>query len=250
MDGVVRTVDLGRAGYADAYTLQVAHHEEVLSGRESGARELARLLTVEHEPPVITVSRRPGADAHLLASRERLASLGVTVAETDRGGDITYHGPGQLVVYPIVDLNRLNLRLHDYMRLLESCVIEALEGFGVRGERDPAATGVWVRPAETARGGSGGEAVGEAARKICAMGVRVRRWVTLHGLALNVAPNLDHFALIVPCGLHGREVTSLKMELGTQCPSFEAARDAVTSSLMRAIEALAAKADMRREAEA
>lgn len=248
MNGVVRTVDLGRAGYADAYTLQVAHHEEVLSGRESGAREVARLLTVEHDPPVITVSRRPGADAHLLASRERLASLGVTVAEADRGGDITYHGPGQLVVYPIVDLNRLNLRLHDYMRLLESCVIEALEGFGVRGERDKAATGVWVRPAETARDGSGGGVGG--ARKICAMGVRVRRWVTLHGLALNVAPNLDHFALIVPCGLHGRQVTSLKMELGARCPSFVAARDAVTSSLTRAIEALSAMAEVRREADA
>lgn len=155
------------------------------------------ILLVEH-PPVITVSQRPDAAGHLLASREALASLGVEVQATDRGGDVTYHGPGQIVLYPVLDLNAFGLRLHDYMRLLEEAVIRTLAGDGLAAERDATATGVWVRPAE-----------GEALAKIAAMGVRVRRWISLHGLALNVTVNLQHFNLIVPCGLVGRPVTSL-----------------------------------------
>jgi lipoyl(octanoyl) transferase len=201
-------IDLGRMAYEPAYQAQVAHLEEVMAAREAGAPIPGYLLLVEHEA-VVTISRRAGAADHLLASPELLARHGVNVAETDRGGDITYHGPGQLVVYPILDLNVLNLGLHEYMRLLEQAVIDTCATYGVEGHRDATATGVWVR-----------SSIHGMDAKIAAMGVRVRRWVSLHGLALNVTTNLEHFGLIVPCGLAGRPVTSLKQQLGDACPTF------------------------------
>jgi lipoyl(octanoyl) transferase len=219
----IPVIDLGRRSYEDAYQLQLAHHAEVLASRESDRSEIGRILLVEHDPPVITISRRAGARANLLASDDVLARHGVTLSETDRGGDITYHGPGQLVVYPILDLNFLRLGLHDYMRLLETAVIDCCAGFGVLTERDAAATGVWVsRPRGAASGPSA---------KICAMGVRVRRWVSMHGLALNVTTNLQHFELIVPCGLAGRPVTTLARELGDVCPAMHSVKSALAASL-------------------
>lgn len=202
--------------YQPAFERQTAEMERVLAARASGKAAPGTLLFVEH-PPVITVSRRPDAARHILASREQLASQGVEIAETDRGGDITYHGPGQLVVYPILDLNLLNLGLHAYMRLLEDVVIDVCDVFGVTAEREAGATGVWVpQPADA------------KPAKICAMGVRVRRWVSMHGLALNVTTNLEHFALIVPCGLVGRRVTSLQRELGAACPSMHEVKNAMS----------------------
>ena len=214
--------DLGRMPYAEAYAWQRDLLAEVIAARGSGGR--MAVLLVEHDPPVITVSRRRGAREHLVASPAQLAAAGVEVAETDRGGDITYHGPGQLVVYPILDLNALGLRLHGYMRFLESVVIEVLAGFGVVGHRDPCATGVWV----------GGDD-GHGARKICAMGVRVSRWVSMHGLALNVSTNLDHFDLIVPCGLAGRPVTSLAREVPAAPPGLADVRRRMVAVLSRRI---------------
>jgi len=196
----VRVIRLGRLGYAEAFELQRAHHAEVLAGREGDSPVPGRLLLVEHDP-VITVSRRASASDHLLATPELLAHHGVAVEPTDRGGDITYHGPGQLVAYPIVDLNALKLRLHEYMRALEEVVIRTVGHFDVPAIRDCSATGVWVPDGD-----------GNPQRKIGAMGVRVRRWVTMHGLSLNVSTNLEHFGLIVPCGLPGRPVTSLAVE--------------------------------------
>ena len=222
MSGRLPVIDLGRMPYRDAYAEQLRHHEEVLAARDAGAPEIGRLLLVEHDPPVITVSRRPGAAANLIATPEQLKKHRVTVEETDRGGDITYHGPGQLVVYPILDLNHLKLRLHDYMRLLEGAVIDTCSEFGVAADRDPSATGVWVM-------GEGGHMA--CAAKVCAIGVRIRRWVSLHGLALNVTTNLDHFSLIVPCGLVGRPVTSLQRLLGPACPSMPTAKAALTRAL-------------------
>lgn len=240
----IPVIDLGRMDYAAAYEVQCAHHADVLAEREAGGGAGARVLLVEHDPPVITISRRPGARAHLLASDELLARRGVQVAETDRGGDITYHGPGQLVVYPIVDLNRFGLRLHDYMRLLEQAVIDTLSRFGIRGERDATATGVWVGRGEKSAAVDGGVGQSSARRfggtgpaKICAMGVRIRKWVSLHGLALNVTTNLDHFGLIVPCGLAGRPVTSLRHELGDSCPDMASVKAALAGDLLALLEA-------------
>ena len=153
-----------------------------------------------------------------------LAAAGVTIAETDRGGDITYHGPGQLVAYLILDLNYYRLGLHDYMRLLESAVIRTCAAFTVKADRDLSATGVWVPQHEESGGGG-------APSKICAMGVRVRRWVSMHGLALNVTTNLEHFNLIVPCGLAGRSVTSLQRELAARCPSMTEVKRELASTL-------------------
>ncbi|MDX2118396.1 MAG: lipoyl(octanoyl) transferase LipB [Planctomycetota bacterium] len=231
--------DLGRLGYAPAYERQVAGVEEVLAWREAAATNPAanvgRVFFVEHDP-VVTVSRRPEAREHLVATPELLARHGVAVAETDRGGDITYHGPGQLVAYPILDLNRLNLGLHEYMRLLEEAVIRTCAAFGVATTRDPKATGVW-----TLRDGA-------PHAKICAMGVRVRKWISMHGLAINVSTNLDHFNLIVPCGLVGRPVTSLARELGTQVPHIDAVKRELAGHLSLLVNEAAAQARARRAA--
>ncbi len=212
--------DLGRMNYAAALESQRVVHADLVAARE--ARPPMQLLLVEHDPPVITVSRRPGAERHVIVSDARLAELGVQKVETDRGGDVTWHGPGQLVAYPILDLHRLDLRIHGYMRFLEQAVIDTLAALGVQGMRDEAATGVWV-----------GE--GAPQRKICAMGVRISRWATLHGLALNVCPDLGQFELIVPCGLVGRPVTSLQRELGSRAPSMEQVKIRLADRLMQAV---------------
>jgi len=211
----MRVEDLGRIAYAPAFERQRLAHEEVLAARESGSPLAGIILLVEHDP-VITVTRRAGPN--LIATPQQLDRAGVNVAETDRGGDITYHGPGQLVVYPILDLQRLGWNLHRYMRELEQVVIDACAGWGVQARRDPGATGVWV---------------GEPPAKICAMGVRIRRWVTMHGLALNVTTDLSHFDLIVPCGLPGRPVTSLHRLLGAQCPPIDAVKRALVEGLSK-----------------
>lgn len=220
-----KLLDLGVMPYAAALAVQRQHLEEVLASREAGTPEVGRVLLVEH-PPVITVSARPDAASHLLADSAMLAAHGVSLEQTDRGGDITYHGPGQLVAYPILDLNVLRLRIHDYMRLLEAAVIETCGVFNVPAMRDSIATGVWVPS----------EADPTAAHaKICAMGVRVRKWASMHGLALNVRTNLDHFGLIVPCGLVGRPVTSLHQILADNAPSMDQAKRALVESLAKQI---------------
>jgi lipoyl(octanoyl) transferase len=229
-------IDLGRLPYEPAYQTQLTYLEEVLAARQAGQPIPGYLLLVEHEP-VITISRRAGATKHLLATPELLRQQGVAVAETDRGGDITYHGPGQLVVYPILDLNLLNLGLHDYMRLLEQGVINTCAAYGATAHRDPTATGVWVDTGPH-----------KVPAKIAAMGVRVRRWATLHGLALNITTNLDHFSLIVPCGLAGRPVTSLKQQLGDACPTFADVKATLTAHLTALIQAAAERAASKRAA--
>lgn len=229
----LRVHDLGRMAYAQALALQRRLQQEVTASRIGDEpATLAHLILVEHDPPVITISRRPGARRHLIASPRQLAAAGVEVVETDRGGDITYHGPGQLVVYPILDLNALGLRLIGYLRFLEEIVIGVLARFGIEGVRDDAATGVWVRPSQEAPHDNA--ALGAASScgppdcsKICAIGVRVSRWVTMHGLALNVTTDLDHFNLIVPCGLAGRSVTSMQHQLRSGGPAINEVKSAM-----------------------
>lgn len=198
-------IPLQRLAYEPAYQLQKQHHERILSARNTPDAQLARVLMIEHDP-VITVTRRPDAPSHVLASEQLLASQGVQLHQTDRGGDVTYHGPGQLVCYPIVDLNAAGLRIHEYIRTLERAVIATLAELDIKAHTDPDATGVWVEPHHRFKS--------DQPAKVCAIGVRVRRWITLHGLAINLDPNMEHFNLIVPCGLAGRPVVSIAEILG------------------------------------
>ncbi len=226
---LLEVIDLGRMAYAPAYEMQVKHRDALVEARQRGAGdEPMRLLLVEHEP-VITVSRRPGADRHLIASPAELNRLGIEVCETDRGGDITYHGPGQIVAYPILDLQRLDLGVAAYMRLLEGIIIRTLARFEIEAKRDPGATGVWV---DDPAAGTGGRPV---AAKIAALGIRVSRWITMHGLALNVATNLDHFRAIVPCGLVGRPVTSMRRLLGEASPTVDEVKAAMVEEFRAAV---------------
>lgn len=222
-----RVVDLGRLGYAAAYAAQQREHERVLTLRDGASPIAGTILLVEHDP-VITVTPRPGVAEHVLLSRELLAQRGISVCETDRGGDVTYHGPGQLVVYPILDLNALGLGLHAYMRLLEEAVLRTIASFGLVGEREAGATGVWI-PAPN-------RASATHAAKVAAMGVRLRKWISMHGLALNINPDMSHFATIVPCGLAGRPVTSLRIELGNAAPTMEEAKRALAGSLVELLQ--------------
>jgi lipoyl(octanoyl) transferase len=247
--------DLGRMSYAEALLLQREVHQRVVASRAGGAgsRSPGELLLLEHDPPVITISRRPDARRHLVASEAQLRAAGVQVAETDRGGDITYHGPGQLVAYPILDLNLLNLRINSYMRMLEQIVIDVLARFGIQSYRDPGATGVWTdlnsaqleaaglqsRGVDDQPSGRSAAPLESSTAKICAMGVRVSRWVSMHGLALNVSTNLDHFHLIVPCGLAGRSVTSMRAILGEACPSLAMLKAELASAFTRGIQGAA-----------
>jgi lipoyl(octanoyl) transferase len=194
--------DVGIMSYRDAWALQERIHAEVLDGAEE------RILFVEH-PPVITFGRRPGLERNLIASQEVLDRRGVEVVYSDRGGDVTFHGPGQLVAYPIVRLNDHRLSVGGFVRRLEQTVIAALRELGIAAQKDPCAIGVWAP-----------DATGTLA-KICALGVRIRRGVSMHGIALNVTTDLSYFDLIVPCGLAGRTVTSLALVLGDAAPSME-----------------------------
>jgi lipoyl(octanoyl) transferase len=178
---------LGRMPYADALALQRALVEDRRADRIGDV-----LLLVEH-PPVLTVGvRGDGGRSHILASPDALAARGIEVHETGRGGDVTYHGPGQIVGYPIIDLKPDRCDVHGYLRDLEEVLIRVAADFGIDAARVPGLTGVWV---------------GE--HKVAAIGVRISRWVTSHGFALNLAPNLEDFDLIVPCGIADRGVTSL-----------------------------------------
>ena len=198
--------DLGTVPYADALELQRSAARARISG------ELAEdlLLLVEH-PPVITLGRS-SKQAHLLASPELLAARGVELFEVERGGDVTFHGPGQLVGYPIVDLKRHKQDLHWYLRQVEESLIRGVGALGIDAERNPGKTGVWT----------GG-------RKLASIGVHARDWVTWHGFALNVTTDLSSFDLIVPCGIADVEMTSIAKELGVDSSSTQATRELGTA---------------------
>lgn len=194
--------DLGRMGYADAFALQ----QDLVTRRKRG--EICdQLLFVEH-PHVVTMGRN-GHDENVLAAPELLARAGIDFQRTDRGGDATYHGPGQIVGYPIVDLREWKRDVVAYVRAIEQVLIETLGEFGIEGHRDPGATGVW-----TERG------------KVAAIGVHISRWVTSHGFALNLDTDLNYFRYIVPCGLT-RPVASMRA-LGSN-----ASREQVMGALER-----------------
>ena len=195
--------------YRDAWAIQEQAHAQVVAGGEE------QILLVEH-PPVITLGRRGMVQGRLLASAEELERERVELVQSDRGGDITYHGPGQLVVYPIIRLADHGLSVSGYVHALEAAVIQTLARYGIEGRADPKAVGIWVQDGNSC---AQNEAPHPLA-KICAIGVRIRRGVSLHGLALNVTTTLEHFGLIVPCGLAGRPVTSIAKLLGRDTPSM------------------------------
>jgi len=160
-----------------------------------------RLLMVEH-PPVFTLGKS-GKREHVLVSEQQLQNLGIEFFHINRGGDVTYHGLQQVVGYPILDLDKFKTDLGWYLRSLEQVIIEVMAEYGLIGERSAGETGVWLQPENPF-----------LARKICAMGIKCSRWITMHGFALNVNTDLSHFELIVPCGIQGKTVTSLEKELG------------------------------------
>ena len=189
MSQVLAVADLGTVPYADALALQRRLAEDRLAGR----LESDLLLLLEH-PPVVTLGRGT-RDSSLPLDPESLRRRGIEVFEVERGGDGTYHGPGQLVGYPIFDLRTHREDLHWYLRQLEESLIVALAGFGIAGERNPGYTGVWT-----------------AGRKIASIGVHAKQWVTWHGFALNVTTELSPFDLIIPCGIPGVVMTSVAKE--------------------------------------
>lgn len=211
----VRFTHLGRMPFTAAWDLQQRLHAAVVARKQTNRQrqragqallpQKHHLLFVEH-PPVYTLGKS-GAEEHLLLDETELAAQGFTFHRINRGGDITYHGPGQLVAYPIFDLEEFFTDVHRYVRYLEEVVIRTCADFGLAAERDPGYTGVWL-PGDAARR--------QPRRKICAIGVHLSRWTTLHGFAFNIRPNLTHFRNIVPCGIEeaDRSVTSLSVEVG------------------------------------
>jgi len=202
--------DLGIKSYQPTWDYQEAllakntQIKSVAREKEEDVKQTAtehRLLFVEHSP-VFTLGKN-GKKEHILVSEEHLQSLGIEFFHINRGGDITYHGPQQIVGYPILDLDKFKTDLGWYLRNLEQVIIDTIAEYGLVGERSAGETGVWLQPNDPFM-----------ARKICAMGIKCSRWVTMHGFALNVNPDLSHFEYIVPCGIQGKTVTSLEKELG------------------------------------
>lgn len=206
----VQFQDLGRIKYQAAWDYQEQLLQQNLAVKV--AQRMAapgqpvpstshHLLFCEH-PPVYTLGKS-GKEEHVLIPAEERDRLGIEYVPTNRGGDITFHGPGQLVGYPILDLERMYTDIGRYLRELEEVIIQALAHFGIHGDRSAGETGVWLDPHDPAR-----------ARKICAMGVRCSRWITMHGFALNMNTNLDYFSHIIPCGIRDKQVASMHVELG------------------------------------
>ena len=206
MNKKIAIQDLGYKDYKETWEYQEQLFKEILDIKIKNRREDAGLETPNHflyvEHPHVFTLGKSGDLSNLLVSEKELAQKNATFYKINRGGDITYHGPGQIVGYPILDLENFFTDIHKYLRLLEEVVILTLAEYGLTAERSPGETGVWFD-------------VGTPfARKICAMGVRASRWVTMHGFALNVNADLGYFDLMIPCGIKGKAVTSLNVELG------------------------------------
>jgi lipoyl(octanoyl) transferase len=215
--GTCLTVDLGLIGYAEAYALQ----KRVVAARKAAAIEDV-LLLCEH-PHVITQGRN-GKREHLLASENVLRQKGVEFHETSRGGDITYHGPGQIVGYPILNLAAIRRDVVWYVRMLEEVMIRASSDFGVLAAREAGKTGIWVgRDEDSPQSAQRSQSETETAEKLGAIGVHISRWVTSHGFAYNVSTDLRFFDLIVPCGIADRKATSLEKLLRRGVDSWEVA---------------------------
>lgn len=193
--------DLGRIAYSLALDKQNENFHQLLTYKEDGLKGENKLLFCEHDP-VFTIGKS-GKDSNLLVPELLLQQKGITLFHIDRGGDITYHGPGQITGYPIFDLDQFGIGLKMYVHTLEDIVIEFLSQYNIQAERLDGATGVWIDAN-----------VAGSARKICAIGVKSSRFVTMHGFALNINTDMDYYSLINPCGFVDKGVTSLEKELG------------------------------------
>ncbi|MEO0572557.1 MAG: lipoyl(octanoyl) transferase LipB [Bacteroidota bacterium] len=226
MNKTVQLRDLGHKDYKETWDYQEVLFKEIVDTKIKNRREAAELETpnyflfVEH-PHVYTLGKSGDMD-NLLADEKVLDEKGAKFYKINRGGDITYHGPGQIVGYPILDLDNFFTDIHKYLRFLEEMVILTLAEYGLKGQRSEGETGVWLD-------------VGTPfARKICAMGVRASRWVTMHGFAFNINADLGYFDLMIPCGIKDKAVTSLNVELGQK----EIKMDEVKQKLLRHFETL------------
>jgi lipoyl(octanoyl) transferase len=199
------------------YALALDFQRQVAKARISGAIPEDVLLLVEH-PPVVTLGRS-AKEQNLLASPELLAARGVELFEVERGGDVTFHGPGQLVGYPIFDLKQHKQDLHWYLRQVEAALIVGLAELGIEGGREAGLTGVWT-----------------SGRKIASIGVHARDWVTWHGFALNVATDLSYFGLMVPCGIQAVTMTSVHAELGAGAPSLDEVSNLIAAAFARVFD--------------
>lgn len=229
MNKLITLEDLGLKDYKDTWDYQEQLFKAVVETKVRNRREDAGLNTqnyflfVEH-PHVYTLGKS-GDVSNLLLNEEQLKAKGATFYKINRGGDITYHGPGQIVGYPILDLENFFTDIHKYLRFLEEMIILTLAEYGLKSERSPGETGVWLD-------------VGTPfARKICAMGVRASRWVTMHGFALNVNADLGYFDNIIPCGIRGKAVTSLNVELGVETVNESEVKEKLLSHFSNLFEA-------------
>jgi len=231
--------DLGQMPYKEAWDYQeellqknvttkshLRNSQEELIAQSSNQKATAPLVTLEdspstdhhllfvEHPPVYTLGKSGNA-GNVLLSEENLKARGIEYFHTNRGGDITFHGPQQIVGYPILDLEKFYTDIGKYLRNVEETIILTLAEYGIKGDRSPGETGVWIDPSIKGR-----------ERKICAIGVRSSRWVTMHGFALNVNTDLNYFNFIIPCGIQNKQVTSIEKELG-KCVDFEEAKQCV-----------------------
>jgi lipoyl(octanoyl) transferase len=226
----VQFIDLGLIDYKEAWDYQEKLFREIIN-KKLANRDLSPeqqeftgnyLIFCEH-PHVFTLGKS-GAESNLLINEEQLKKRNIAYYRINRGGDITYHGPGQLVVYPIFNLDYFFTDIHKYMRCLEEAVILTLAEYGIGGERLKGSTGVWLDAEHPGK-----------ARKICAMGVRTSHWVTMHGIAFNINPDLNYFSLIIPCGIKDKAVTSVAKELKA-IPDMEEVKKRLKINLVKVFE--------------
>ena len=229
MNKQIQFKDLGLKDYKETWDYQENLFKEIIDTKIKNRREETNLDTANHflyvEHPHVYTLGKSGSFDNMLLNEKQLAEKNATFYKINRGGDITYHGPGQIVGYPILDLENFFTDIHKYLRLLEEAIILTLADFNVKAERSNGETGVWLD-------------VGTPfARKICAMGVRASRWVTMHGFALNVNADLGYFDNIIPCGIRGKAVTSLNVELGVKEVSMDKVKELFLKHFVRLFEA-------------
>jgi len=227
MNKKVNFHDLGKIDYKECWDFQEEIFAEILAVKSSNKKEDKTTETKNHlifcEHPHVYTLGKSGDEKNLLVNEDYLKSRGATFHKINRGGDITYHGPGQLVGYPIIDLDNFFTDIHKYLRFLEEAVILTLKEYGLESERSPGETGVWF------------DVGTPKARKICALGVKSSRWVTMHGFAFNINSDLSYFGNIIPCGITDKSVTSLQKELGKEM-DIQEVKNKVKSHLIELFE--------------